>query len=93
MKKVKLKKVDKTDLELSCLYDTIRGMDPACDDYAKIVANIQKLEEVKAKKHTKLNADTVLTTLSSLVSVFAVLNFEKLGVLTSKAIQFIKRPK
>lgn len=92
---IKTKKRDKTKVELEVLYDTIKNMDPASDDYAKIVDQITKLEEIAAKKRNRPTADGILSAIASVGSLLLVLNAEEIGrkILSSKAFGFIRKIK
>lgn len=93
---IKMKKrVDKTKAELEVLYDTIKNMDPASDNYAKIVDQITKLEEIAAKKRNRPTADGIMSSIASIGSLLLVLNAEEIGrkILSSRAFNFIRRIK
>lgn len=92
MIKMKAKR-DKTKAELEVLYDTIKGMDPASDDYARIVDQIQKLEEVMDKKRNRLSADGILSAVASIGSLLLVINAEEIGqkILSGRAFSFIRK--
>lgn len=91
---IKMKrKQDKTKMELELLYDTIKNMDPASDDYAKIVDQISKLEEISAAKRNRPSADGVISAVASVGSLLLVLNAEEIGrkILSSRAFNFIRK--
>lgn len=90
---IKMKKRNKTQAELEVLYDTIKGMDPASDDYSKIVDQIQKLEGVANEKRNRPTADGILSAIASIGSLMLVLNAEEIGhkILSSKGFSFIRK--
>lgn len=90
---IKMKKRNKTQAELEVLYDTIKGMDPASDDYSKIVDQIQKLETVAKEKRNRPTADGILSAIASVGSLMLVLNAEEIGhkILSSKGFGFIRK--
>lgn len=53
----------------------------------------QKMEEGKKPWYRKFDPNVLLSAGVSLVSIFSILNYEKFGVITSKAFSFMHRPK
>lgn len=76
------------------LIEKMRQTEPASEQYTTMVKNLEVLE--KAKSHEKdksISPDVALTVGGNLLGVLAVLNFERLGVVTSKAIGLIIKAK
>jgi hypothetical protein len=62
------------------------------DDYAKAVDNIKMLCAAREMKDPGgVSMETLLTVAANLIGVLVVLNFEKTGVITSKAFGWIGR--
>lgn len=56
------------------------------EEFGRAARNVQILAEAKQKLDSKrLSADTIVTAAGSFAGILAVLHFEKLGVVTSKA--------
>jgi hypothetical protein len=87
----------KTDI----LEDTIRAAlkqlidEPlGTDDYDRKVDQIAKLYDLK--KHSasdKLSKDTLVTVLGNIAGILLILNYERMHVVTSKAVGFVLKPK
>ena len=90
------------DCEIKRLQDTLRYIDPDKDEYNRIMENLEKLieskqilnkielEETNAKK-IQLDPNTVFSAGAMLVVTLAILKYEKLNTITSKAFTFIPR--
>lgn len=90
------------DCEIKRLQDTIRYMDPASTEYKEVNENLEKLiqskqilnkieiEETNSKK-IQLDPNTVFSAGAMLVVTLAILKYEKLNTITSKAFTFIPR--
>lgn len=66
--------------------------DPTSEDYKKMTENLKTLEESKSKED-KVSKDTMIGVLSNMGLAFLILNYEKIGVITSKAFQLITKVK
>lgn len=66
--------------------------DPTSEDYKKMTENLKTLEEAKSKED-KVSKDTMIGVLSNMGLAFLILNYEKIGVITSKAFQLITKVK
>ena len=68
-----------------------------CKEYDMIGENIERLAkakaEIEANNRKKLSPDTVLTVGAYLGATLLVLHYEELHCFTSKAIQFMMKPK
>lgn len=78
------------------LIDTVtermKKVGPNSEEYPNLMRSLERLQALKTENRRKpLDWNTVLQTLGSLAGIVLILNFEKLGVVTSKAIMFIKR--
>lgn len=76
------------------LIEKMRQTEPASEQYTAMVKNLEVLE--KAKSHEKdrsISPDVALTVGGNLLGILAVLNFERLGVVTSKAIGMVLKAK
>lgn len=76
------------------LIEKMRQAEPASEQYTAMVKNLEVLE--KAKSHEKdrsISPDVALTVGGNLLGILAVLNFERLGVVTSKAIGMVLKAK
>lgn len=90
------------DCEIKRLQDTLRYVDPSTENYKDIMENLKQLveskqilnkielEETNAKK-IQLDPNTVFSAGAMLVVTLAILKYEKLNTITSKAFAFIPR--
>lgn len=66
--------------------------DPASENYKLMTENLKTLEEAKSKED-RVSSDTMIGVLSNFGLAFLILNYEKIGVITSKAFQLITKVK
>lgn len=66
--------------------------DPTSEDYKLMTENLKTLEEAKSKED-KVSKDTMIGVLSNMGLALLILNYEKIGVITSKAFQLITKVK
>lgn len=66
--------------------------DPTSEDYKKMTENLRMLEEAKSKED-KVSKDTMIGVLSTIGLSLLILNYERFGVITSKAFSFITKVK
>lgn len=80
------------DDEVTRLLTEISNMNVEDDTYAKALKNLSVLMEAKSQKTpTQISADTVVMAATSIVSILIVLNYEQLGVITSKTFGMIPK--
>lgn len=94
MFKKNTKETKSIDLATEELIEKLRSLDPTTEQYAAAVKNYEVLEKAKShKKDMSISPDVALTVGGNLVGILAVLNFERLGVVTSKAIGMVLKAK
>lgn len=82
-----LKAIDK---EIERLANQLGNMSPVEKDYATVVDNLKVLCEAREKKNDRvISSEALLTAAVNIIGILAVLNFEKAGVITSKAFNLI----
>ena len=71
----------------------IQNYDVFSKEYADGVANLLKLAQAKdsARDQPKIQLEVLVSAGASLAGILAVLNFEKLGVITTKAFALIPK--
>lgn len=68
--------------------------DPASEDYTTIARNVETLAKAKALGESKkLSKDAILGAATSFVGILAVLHYERLAVVSSKAFGLIMKVK
>lgn len=94
MFKKNTKETKSIDLATEELIEKLRSLDPTTEQYSAAVKNFEVLEKAKShKKDMSISPDVALTVGGNLVGILAVLNFERLGVVTSKAIGMVLKAK
>lgn len=74
------------DSEIERLVGQLSCMSPEDDMYAKTVDNVRILTEAREKKNSAdISNETLLMVGANLLGILIVLNFERTGVITSKA--------
>lgn len=66
--------------------------DPTSEDYKLMIENLKTLEEAKSKEDV-VSKDSMIGVLSNIGLALLILNYEKIGVITSKAFQLITKVK
>lgn len=66
--------------------------DPTSEDYKKMTENLKTLEEAKSKEDV-VSKDAMIGVLSNIGLALLILNYEKIGVITSKAFSLITKVK
>lgn len=66
--------------------------DPTSEDYKKMTENLKTLEEAKSKED-RVSSDTMISVISNMGLALLILNYEKIGVITSKAFQLVTKVK
>lgn len=68
--------------------------DPASDRYTAMAKNLETLCKARSSKRTKLpSGDAIMATAANLGGLALILNYEKLGVISTKAFSLLARTK
>lgn len=62
------------------------------DKYSKMVDNLDKLCDLK-KNSNNIDVNTVISVVGSLAGILLILKYEKLDIITSKALGFVPKLK
>lgn len=80
------------DKEIDSIIEVLNKTQPASDEYKTISANLKTLYEAKAAiKNKNISADVLANIAGNLIGLVLILNYEKIGVITSKALGFVIR--
>lgn len=80
------------DEEISRLAATLGTLSPLSDDYATILSRLNLLTEARSKKNERaISTDTLLTIGANIVGLLLVLNYERLNVISTKALTMVLR--
>jgi hypothetical protein len=66
-------------------------LDKDSDKYTTMVENLSKLYKLRGDPSKPISKDAILTTVGSIVGILLILNYERLNVVTSKAISFVTK--
>lgn len=88
------KQLKALDEEIERLIIALSHEDPTSENYMKISDNLKVLCEAREKKNPlQINTDTLLAIGANILGLVIVLNFERTGVITSKAFTMLFRGK
>ena len=79
------------DAVISSLETFLLKLDPGSDKYTKLVESLSKLHSLRGEPSKRVSPDAILTTAGSIAGILLILNYERLGVVTSKAIGFVTK--
>lgn len=88
------KKSNKKQIEelIDSLTMSISLEDPTSENYKLMTENLKTLEEAKSKED-RVSKDATIGVISNVGLALLILNYEKIGVITSKAFQLITKVK
>lgn len=86
-KKVKIKDIEQNMLE------ELAGLDPASDDYRRVVNNYATLKESRGKDSRRVSGDTLVKAGASIGGVLLLLAFERNNVITTKLLGMLPKLK
>jgi hypothetical protein len=80
------------DVEIERVLTVMSGSDPRSTEYVTGVKNILVLTEAKDKSLSrKINANTVLTAATNFGGILAILSYENIHVISTKALGFVAK--
>lgn len=82
---MKMFKKNRTKELINILIDSMMGEDPRSEEYAKMAETLVKLDK------GKISADTKALIITNLAGIVLILNYEKVGIITSKAFSLVRR--
>lgn len=77
------------DDEIQAALDTLEDLEVGTEDYDKALKHLKALCDIK--KNNRISPDGILVAATNILGILLVLNFERLNVVTSRALMFIKR--
>lgn len=88
------KEKTETEKQLTLLFEELRTLDVTDEKYDATLDKIAKLHKlVLAERDKGVSADTLVLAATNLLGIVLVLNYERLGVVTSRAFGQIQRPR
>lgn len=74
---------------IDSLLTRLENTDASSEEFAHITDQLVKLNAMLPKKEPFVKAETLIPVVGNLAGIFAILNFERAGVITSKALNFV----
>ena len=94
---MKIQKKDKRsnfDKEIDSILQDLKTLDVTSEEYQQAVKNLETLCKAKSyEKDKSLDKNALLGVIGNLAGILAVLEFEKINVITTKALGFIIKPR
>ena len=88
--KIFAKKKSHVDREIDAIYEQMHELSHESEEYLRALDVIQDLQRIKeVEKRFKVSPDTAAVILGNFALALLILNYEKAGVVTSKAFGFI----
>lgn len=85
------KGLNELDLEIQRIVKYLSELEPNDENYASTAENLKKLCEAREKRNDRvLSYEAILSAAVSIVGLLVVLNYEKTGIITSKAFSILK---
>ena len=78
------------DVQIKRVFEELAKFDVDSEEYKEILATLESLVSIN-KKSLKISPETIALGVVNLVGILLVLNFERVGVVTSRALNFIKK--
>jgi hypothetical protein len=81
------------DLVIAKIFFELRNHSPETEEYADITDQLSKLMKLKSEleSSTKVSAETLATIAGNLAGILMILQFEKVHVVTTKALSFVMK--
>ena len=92
---IKFTKEDKNQTAIDSLLDDMKDYTPDSPEYAAMADQLLKLQEAQVNKKTgsfRLK-ETAMVVAGNLAGILTIVHFEQLGVVTSKALTLLAKPK
>lgn len=88
----KPKNDDGLDDAMSILLSEMKGFTGDDEEYAKMVRHLDTLSKIKTQNAPdRVSADTLATISGNLAGILLILHFEKINIVTSKAMSFVMK--
>lgn len=71
------------------LLTQLQELDPASDEFSRIVDQLDKLTKMLPKKEASVKPEALINVFGNLAGILAILSYERTHVITSKAIGFV----
>lgn len=90
--KITIQKQSSLEKEIEEVIIRLSVMDKSSDEYTTVVENLEKLYKAKSyDSSSQVSADTMALIAGNLLGLSLILGYERIGIITSKAINFVLR--
>ena len=80
------------DIVMDKIYTYLKDNEVNTDDYGKAIDNLIKLQKMKDTNPSRLSAETKAKIAANILGIFAVIGYERIHVVTTKALGLISKP-
>lgn len=93
LKEVDVKKRKNLDSMIEDLEHEMIGGDPESEEYAVLLQRYERLVNLRQNAKGKIDPNTAMLVGGNLLGILAILSYEKIGIVTSKALSLLIKPK
>lgn len=86
-------KKSKLDLEIDSVVSQLKHHAVDSEEYAKIVEILIQLNKVKSEQDSSVSRDTILVVAANLLGILMIIKHEHVNVITSRATNFLMKPR
>lgn len=80
------------DVSLAAAHASLQNLDPTSEEYGVVLDRIARLEKMKdARRRPSISPDTLVMAATNLAGILLILNYERTGIVTTKALGFVSR--
>lgn len=91
MKNFLKKESSKLDVELKTAYERLNDTEFTAEHYDEVLSIIERLEKIKTNSKSQLTPETKAMIFTNLAGLLLIINHERVGVITTKALGFVNR--
>lgn len=86
---------DRLEDTIDAILEEMVWVDSSSEEYTKMADNLERVCRAKSYENNPktVNPDTIITVLGGITQIALILYFEKVDIVTSKALGFVMRPK
>lgn len=88
--------VKKTDLDkaIDSVFQEMETINADSEEYSKMVQQLETLYKIRSStKDNRVDVNTVVTVAGNLLGIVMILNYERLHIVTTKALGFVMKTK
>lgn len=80
------------DVSIEVAHASLQSLDPTSKEYETVLDRISKLEKMADNNRPKsVSPDTLVMAATNILGIVLILNYERLGIVTSKALPFVSK--